>query len=436
MGGGAGGGKSWLICESRLINCLRFPGYKSFIGREELKRLMQSTYLTWVKVCAFHKVPQDYWKLNGQYNFIEFTNGSRVDLLDLKYLPTDPFFERFGSLEYTDGAIEEAGEIEFMSVDVLRSRIGRHQNKELGLHPTLLITGNPKKNWTHREFYKPWKEGTLPKNRRFIQSLYGDNPYTAEEYGKQLAEIRDITTKQRLMFGNWDYENDPTSLMKYDAITDLFTNTVAKGEKYLVADVARYGSDKTVITLWNGYECYAIHTYTKQDTVTTALKIKEFASQETIPYSHILIDEDGVGGGVVDNLGGVKGFVANGRPFLNKVTQQPDNFKNLKAQCAYKLADLVNGHKIGVRCQDEQVKTMLIEELEQVKSKDADTDTKLQIVPKEEVKEMLGRSPDYGDCFVMRMYFEFGDLFPDLVKSTLEQRFRINENNFQSNSTK
>jgi hypothetical protein len=407
IGGGAGGGKSWILCESRLLNAIRYPGYKSFIGREELKRLMQSTYLTWVKVCAYHKVSQNLWKLNGQYNFIEFTNSSRIDLLDLKFLPTDPLYERFGSLEYTDGAIEEAGEVEFMAYDVLKSRVGRHKNKELGLRPTILISGNPKKNWTYREFYKPWKDGTLPKNLVFIQSLYQDNPYTAEDYGKQLSQIQDKANKQRLMFGSWEYENDPTTLIGYDAITDLFTNTVALGEKFLVADVARYGSDKTVITLWKGMECYQINTYLKQSTQVTAYKIREFAAQEGIPFSHIIVDEDGVGGGVVDSLEAIKGFVANSTPFPNKETLKPDNYKNLKAQCAYHLADLVNQRKIAVRTEDAKIKQFITEELEQIKTKNIDSDNKRQIIPKDEVKEMIGRSPDYGDCLIIRMYFEF-----------------------------
>jgi phage terminase large subunit len=407
LGGGAGGGKSWEICESRLVRAYRWPGYKSFIGREELKRLMQSTYLTWVKVCAHHKIPQDDWKLNGQYNFIEFKNGSRIDLLDLKSLPTDPLYERFGSLEYTDGAIEEAGEVEFLAYDVLKSRVGRWKNKEYGLHPNILITGNPKKNWTYRVFYKPWREGLLPENHVFIQSLYKDNPHTAEDYGKQLSQISDGANKQRLMFGNWEYENDPAALIKYDAITDLFTNTVPLGEKFLVADVARYGSDKTVITVWKGMECYQVHTFTKQSTANTAVKIRQLAADESIPYSHILIDEDGVGGGVVDTLDGVKGFIANSIPFPNQETQRPDNYKNLKAQCAYKLADLVNARKIAVRTEDSKVRESLIEELEQIKSKDIDSDSKLQIIGKDEVKETIGRSPDYGDCLLMRMYFEY-----------------------------
>jgi hypothetical protein len=35
-----------------------------------------------------------------------------------------------------------------------------------------------------------------------------------------------------------------------------------------------------------------------------------------------------------------------------------------------------------------------------------DKDGKLKIVPKDEVREALGRSPDTGDTFLMRMYFE------------------------------
>jgi hypothetical protein len=48
----------------------------------------------------------------------------------------------------------------------------------------------------------------------------------------------------------------------------------------------------------------------------------------------------------------------------------------------------------------------LIEELEQIRSKDGDKDGKRKIEPKDEVKKAIGRSPDNGDCFIMRMYFE------------------------------
>jgi len=436
FGGGAGGGKSWWLCETRLINCYLYPGYKSFIGRQELKRLMQSTYVTWNKVCKFHGIPQGDWKLNGQYNYIEFFNGSRIDLLDLKFAPSDPLYERFGSLEYTDGAIEEAGEVNFLAYDVLQSRIGRHLSDKL--KPTIAITGNPKKNWTYKEFYKRDKEGTLPEDQEFIQSLYTDNPYTAKEYGEQLSNIKDKATKQRLMFGNWEYEDDPSALIDYDSIVDLYTNKAEESDKrYLSADIARYGHDKTVISLWKGFECYKMITYEKQGLDVTSEKIKELLAKEHIPYSNCVIDDDGVGGGVVDNLRGAKGFVNNSVAIEeriegkitelkdNKVIEVKQNYQNLKTQCYYKLAEAINNHKISLKITDEKVKALLEEELEQVKTKDSDKDGKLKIVPKDEVKEMIGRSPDYSDNLMMRMYFEIQP-----ITQTKRPNYNIKINNY------
>lgn len=417
FGGGAGGGKTWWLCEKSLVNCLRYPGYKTFIGREELKRLMQSTFVTFTKVCSHHNIPDGTWKLNGQYNYIEFTNGSRIDLLDLKKLPTDPLYERFGSLEYTDGNIEEAGEIDFGAYDVLKTRIGRHLNKDYGIKPTMSITGNPKKNWTYKLFYKPYKEGVLPANVVFIQSLYTDNKHTAESYGEQLSQVTDKATKQRLMFGNWEYDDDPTTMINFEAITDLFTNTVEKGQKYLVADIARYGSDKTVISLWDGLECYELITRRKQGLEDTREEIKKIAREESIPYSNILVDEDGVGGGVVDGLAGIKGFMGARTPFEDRNTERPENFQHLKAQCTYKLAEYVNNHKIAVKTEEAEVRELLTEELEQIKTKDADKDGKLKIIGKEEIKEIIGRSPDYSDCLMMRMYFEFDPTYNGPIKT-------------------
>jgi hypothetical protein len=406
LGGGAGGGKSWFITEKSLINALRFPGYKTFIARQELTRLMQSTYLTFVKVCTHHGVPQSSWKLNGQYHFIEFSNGSRIDLLDVKKIPSDPMYERFGSLEFTDGNIEEAGEIDFLAYDVLKSRIGRHLNADL--RPTMTITGNPKKNWTRNIFYKPWSEGKLPPNVCFIQSLYKDNPYTAELYGKQLSQMSDRVMRERLMLGNWDYDDDSTALMAHDNIEDLFTNTLTDDskDKFLVADIARYGGDRIVFSFWQGFTCYRIRTFDRTGLDVTAERLKEELRMEKIPFSHCIVDEDGIGGGVIDIIHGIKGFMANKQPFDNRITGKRENYRNLKTQCAYVLADFVNNHKVSVECSDYDVRTKLTEELSMIKRKNSDKEGYLEIESKDHAKEALGRSPDIADTFIMRMYFE------------------------------
>lgn len=396
FGGGAGSGKSWWLCETRLVNAIRYPGYKSFLGREELKRLMSSTYLTWCKVCKHHNIPPSMWKMNGQYNYIEFTNGSRIDLLDLKYLPSDPLYERLGSLEYTDGAIEEAGEIHFLAYDVLKSRIGRHMNEEFNLPATLAITGNPKKNWTYTNFYLPSKNGTLPKDTLFVQALYSDNAHTASVYGAQLQDIKDKATRERLMLGNWEYDEDPTAMIDYERISNMWTNDFAEhGQKYIVADIARYGSDRAIITEWSGlrlikYKAFAISSLEDIKNVINAWR-----TADKIPMSNIIVDEDGVGGGVVDALH-CQGFVNNSKPF-NPV------YKNLKSECGYKLAEMAP--EIYIECDLPNAEIEMIrQELGMLKTYESDKDGKLRILPKEKIKEIIGRSPDWMDVFIMRMF--------------------------------
>lgn len=427
FGGAAGGGKTWLGAESRLVRALAYSGYKSFIGRNQLTRLKASSYLTFVKVCQHHHVDKSSWNLNNQYNYIEFTNGSRIDLLDLSYQPSDPMYERLGSYEFTDGGwVDEAGEVAFMAIDILKTRGGRHLNKEFNLSPDSLYTYNPNKGWVYR-VYKAWKNGTLPKDVVFIQSLFSDNPHTAEIYGKQLDRLTDPAMRARLKMGSFEYDNDPASLIQYDAIMDLFTNSLSQvgeqAEKALTIDVARHGVDKTIFYLWKGWKLYGVRIYAKQDTAITSEKAKTICREENIAYSRALADEDGIGGAVVDNNKGFKGFVANSSALENLITHEKDNYGSLKAQCGYKLAEKINKHEMAIDIEpgqfisevngitEEVWKEQLIEELEQIKSKDIDKDQKLKLVPKDEVKEVLGRSPDFSDTALMRPML-------DLVRQT------------------
>lgn len=83
------------------------------------------------------------------------------------------------------------------------------------------------------------------------------------------------------------------------------------------------------------------------------------------------------------------------------------NYSNLKSQCYYELAKKINRHEMIVHTQNETIKAFLMEELEQVKGKDIDKDKALAVIPKDEVKENIGRSPDFSDTIMMRMQFEF-----------------------------
>lgn len=406
FGGAAGGGKTWLGCTWLLFNCIAYPDTRWFMGREELKRIKSTTLRTFYKVCREYKIrPDEDFKYNGQENYILFNNGSRIDLLDLKELPSDPFFERLGSEEFTGGFIEEAGEIEFNAFDTLKSRVGRQMNQEYNLRGNILLTANPKKSWLYYEIYKPSKTGTLQINYRFIQSLVTDNPKIDPGYIDKLHTLSNPVMKERLLYGNWEYSDDDSSLMDYDSIRAIFSNaSIEEGKPFITADIARFGKDNTVIALWNGWRVEKLITLEKSDIQNTADEIRKLMTEHQVPEKHVIADADGLGAGVVDILR-CRQFVNNSRPVVTTNTKS-GNYANLKTQCYFQLADRINKRGLYVRCNDEKKRALITEELEQVKETDQDTEKKIQILSKDKVKEIIGRSPDYSDCLMMREWFE------------------------------
>ena len=400
-GGGAGGGKSWVIALDCIMKSLAYDGISGYIARNELKRLMNSTYITFLKVCKTLDLKESvHWKLDGKYNVIKFNNGSTIALLDVSYQPRDPLYERFGSTVYTYGYNEEAGEIDFDAYDILRLRTGRHLNKEYDFYPKNCNTANPKKNWLYNLFYNPWTKGALKKGHYFIQALVTDNPKIDPEYIKSLEDTDDVVKRERLLLGNWDYDNDPAKLINFDRIQDLYTNShVCSGEMYISADIAFEGSDLFVIGVWSGFRLVKVNTIDKSNGKQVVKALEELKNEYSVPNSNIVFDADGGGNGI-------SGWILNANEFHNgSSAKMGENYNNLKSQCYFKLAKMINDAKIWI--QDDRFKETIDQELAQVKKDKVDDDTKLQIVPKKKVKDALGgRSPDFSDMLMMRMYFE------------------------------
>ena len=358
---------------------------------------------TFFEVCTAWnlKAIKDY-TFNGSSNVITFYNGSEIILKDLFLYPSDRNFDSLGSLEITGAFIDEANQITEKAKNVVASRL-RYKLDENNLIPKLLMTCNPAKNWVYSEYYRPAQDNTIKHYRKFIQSLVIDNTYISKHYETQLSQLDELS-KQRLLFGNWEYDATNDSLIDYNSIMGMFSQKGIEGDKYITCDVARFGSDKTVIMLWQGLHIRYIRTILKSAVNEVVDEIKKLQQENGVNLRNIIVDEDGVGGGVKDYLR-CQGFVNNARALKG------ENYQNLKTQCYYKLADQINKGQIGVSCSDVNVKNYITEELEQVRTKDADKDNKLQIIPKDTVKAILGRSPDYADALAMRMYYEIDSNF-------------------------
>jgi len=413
-GGGARGGKSWIGNAWVLMCCLSMPGSAFLVAREELTKLRDTTLNTFFKVTNALGVKEEY-TFNAQSNTASFHNGSIIFFREIKYVPSDPEFDRLGSYDLTGAFIDEAQQIHPKAISVLRGRFSLLSGVGWRTIPKMLLTCNPAKNWIYTDFYKPSKDGILPSDKAFVVSLATDNPFVTEDYINFLKKSDPITVA-RLLDGNFEYDDDPTALLSYDDINNLLHNTDAQpGLPAVIVDAARFGKDKAVIWKWNGWRVRLARVLLKSSVPQLATAVREVMVEIKCPANRVVIDEDGVGGGVRDLIPGSIGFIANSRALTDpkgerdKLTGKhlPENYNNLKSQCKYRMAARIRARQVFL---DEHpgpdAWEMLGEELAQWKRWKVDTDGKLAAAPKEVEKEKLGRSPDYADPWYMRELLE------------------------------
>lgn len=417
---GARGGKTilgsfWIHAES-----LSKPGSASLIARKDLKALKRTTIRTFFKVAKMLGLQAGkHFRFNQQDMVVEYYNGSVVFFAELKRLPGDPEYDRIGSYDLSRCWIDEAQEVSKDAKDALQCRLSVLSGRDWRTVPKSLYTCNPSKNWINSEFWKPLvKEKKKIKGSAFITSLYSDNPWLDhKKYRDNILRTRNKVKIQRLLYGNFEYDDDPSALLTYDDIMDLFTNRGESGDKYIIGDVARAGRDEMIVEYWEGLirkEIHSLPLEIKSSTKKSAEWIDDFARRRGVRRSHILLDEDGVGGGVVDNLEGCVGFVNNSRAIKVPGKDEIENYANVKTQCAFMLQSLAKGGKIRLEGGTPSDNEKLVEELEQLKQRDIDKDGKIALIPKDRIKEMIGRSPDRMDTLVMRMWYEINQT-PDLA---------------------
>lgn len=401
FGGGAGSAKSFLGCYWVLKNCLKYKGSRYLIGRSKLKSLKETTLNSLFDVCKLQGLlPNEHFNYNQQSGVIRFFNGSEIILKDLFTYPSDPNFDSLGSLEITGAFIDECNQISEKAWLIVKSRI-RYKLDEFGIIPKILGTCNPSKNWVYSEFYKKQNDGSIEHYKRFIQALVTDNPYISQHYIDSLHTL-DQASKQRLLFGNWDYDNDPSTLLSYDQIIDLFNNSHIQPDplkKAITADIALQGSDLMVIIYWIEFIAEVIKVIPKADGKQAVEAIESMANTYGVPKSRIVYDADGLGSYIGSYVANSKAF-HNGAKALNN-----ENYKNLKTQCIYKFCDRAREGYYWIK--DQRYKQDIIVELEQLKRCNMDNDTgKLEVVSKDVIKSIIGHSPDFSDSLIMREFLE------------------------------
>lgn len=401
-GGAKGGGKSFLGCSLILGSALTYPNTFYFIARKQLKDIVRFTIPSIEEVLGIWEIPKGWYKYQGMNHYYEFRNGSRVYLIDAKHLPSDPMYERFGSMQMTQGWIEEAGEFTRDAKANLGASIGRWNNDVYNIAPKLLMTCNPSHNFLYSDYYRPYRDGELPAWVAFVQAFPQDNKMLPAGYIDNLLRTLSPAQIARLVHGEWEFDDDPSWLVDYDAICDLFTNTHIEpsGVKYLVTDLAGKGRDNWVVSVWDGdvVKFPIVKGFSEAKEMEEA--IRATADSNGIARSRIVSDADGLGFWLESYMRGIKEFKGGMR------ANEPDKYVNLKSECAYKLAEKINKREIYIDCSrelEEQIKS----ELQLLRAHNLNTtEQRRDIIKKDVMRERLGHSPDFLDVLIMRQVFD------------------------------
>lgn len=403
-GGGARGGKTYLGCLWQILRRITMAGSVGFICREESVKLRDTTVVTFFEVLKDLNLMSAV-TYNATRMIATFSNNSVIYFRDLKLMPTDPEYDRLGSYGITDLFVDEAQQICAKAISVLKGRFSvlngvNPDGTKWHTVPKALYTCNPKRNWIYTDFVKPDKMGTILSHRKFIRSLPVDNPHVDKAYIDNLLKA-DKVTVQRLYFGNFEYDDDPATLCDFDAIRDLFVNehVQPKMARSCSADIATKGHDRFIVTVWEGNVCRIVADEVYSPGKQVYETLRQTLIDYKVPRSYTIVDADGVGNFLESFLPGIKEFHGGAQP-LDRA-----RYENLRAECYFKLAEMINERKIRIICNDEQ-RERIMDELGALKQAYVDNDVRRKgIITKEVMKIILGRSPDYMDAMMMNMFF-------------------------------
>lgn len=160
----------------------------------------------------------------------------------------------------------------------------------------------------------------------------------------------------------------------------------------LGVDVARFGSDRTVICARRGDRVIEITSYTKKDTMETAGLVNEFVKRHS--PSCVRVDAIGVGAGVVDRLKELKVPGVTGINVARRATNR-EHFANLKAELYDGLRERFQQGRIRIPSDRK-----LISELASIRYSFSSSG-QIRIEDKDELRNRGKPSPDMADALML-----------------------------------
>lgn len=395
FGGAMGGGKTAALINEGIQLNLDYPGNFGLLMRKTWPSFRDTVLPQLEKFLVSTLVE----KWNHSDKMIFFKNGSKIRYGGIGDKPDD--WEKFMSGEYGWVALDQAEDYTENEFTMLSTRL---RLRVPNIRYFFLLSCNPNVGWIKERFIESNHEDHV-----FIPSLPDDNRANLPiEYIDRMRKILTPQQIKALLEGDWSAVGNPDDVFDYQEIQAAMKRNVEPGPPFEIGvDVARKGDDETVIVTREGLKV-RIHSQVQGvDTMKTsgeiwicARKLKDKWGDE-LQRLEIKIDADGVGGGVVDRIN--EQISEKQEELKIEVIETTEihgaakakdkvKFKNFRAEVHWGLSEILEDLDLPDNRE-------LAAQLMALKYND-DSSGRIYILPKEEIKKKLGRSPDVAEAVI------------------------------------
>jgi hypothetical protein len=424
--------KTFVMAYAHINVAYQYPRSIIPVGRKDAAEHQIGTFSVYLEVL------EKMGMVEGEdYSLRQATNDLQVRFANrsiIKFIGMNKSRDREWSklkITSTMAGVDEVDDVDEDGYDMLFSRTGRRNDN--GAPRVMISCCNPNDKWTKQKIYIPWKKkiGQLPKDlddpdidplpdsKMVIEFTMEDSPRYAEGHYERFAG-RPRQWRERYLRNNWFFMDDADSLFKARAMDTLTIGMLKKADKYIAVDPNAGGPDRASICVWEGDTIVDLIVYTtaelnklakghERDPMNYGAILgrltRDVMERERVGYRNVGGDVVGIGQGwLTDMLAhGMKVLqFRSGDAPIQTTYQKEKNIKppyfDLRSQMFGMWSlDVDNGRTYFYR--DAPHMATLKKELQ---LHEADVTSKvLRVTPKDDIKALLGHSPDVADSAVM-----------------------------------
>lgn len=435
--GAIGTSKTFVMAYAHINIALQFDGSVIPVGRKDAAEHQIGTFLSYLEVLEkMGMVEGTDYRLRQATNDLQIRIGRSI----IKFIGMNKSRDREWSklkIMATAAGVDEADDVEEDGCDMLYSRTGR--KNENGAPRIMIYCCNPNDRWIKNKIYIPWKkrEGKLPpdldddsiepldQKKIVIEFQMEDSPLHPTGYYDRFM-ARPKWWRERYLRNNWFFLDDEKSLFKARTLDTLTISRLKQAEKYIAVDPNAGGPDKAAIVLWEGDTVVDAEVYTSEQLRALAEPqecdpmnygavlgrlTRAMMAREGVGYLNVGGDVVGVGQGwLTDMLAhGMKvlQFRSGDAPIptaVEKAKGIKPPYGMLRDQMYYLWSQDLTAAQVFFYSGMPHL-SFLKKEL-QLHEGD-DTTKVMRVIPKDDVKLMLGHSPDIADAAMMAYWVRY-----------------------------